>query len=168
MKDTALGEGLVTNIALSFACAIFATQLSPRAVYFIQTGGSASSNTYRRFIKDCASISKLLYQLIEHNRPFKWTDQCQESFIWIRRALVSAPVLAFPDCSRMFILDTDASSQEIGAVLSKEYDDGLEHVVAYASQALSKAERRYSVTCKELLAVVSFLHHFRSYYILGG
>ena len=43
MKDTALGEGLVTNIALR---RIFATQLSPRAVYFIQTGGSALSNTY--------------------------------------------------------------------------------------------------------------------------
>ena len=47
MKDTALGEGLVTNIALGFACAIFATRLSPRAVYFIQTGGSALSNTYK-------------------------------------------------------------------------------------------------------------------------
>ena len=41
MKDTALGEGLVTNIALGFA-----SGLSPRAVYFIQTGGSALSNTY--------------------------------------------------------------------------------------------------------------------------
>ena len=47
MKDTALGEGLVTNIAL--ASAIFATQLSPRTVYFIQTGGSALSNTERNF-----------------------------------------------------------------------------------------------------------------------
>ena len=44
MKYTALGEGLVTNTALSFASAIFATQLSPRAVYFIQTGDSALSN----------------------------------------------------------------------------------------------------------------------------
>ena len=43
MKDTALGEGLMTNIALGFA--IFATRLSPRAVYFIQTGSSALSNT---------------------------------------------------------------------------------------------------------------------------
>ena len=46
MKYTALGEGLVTNIALGFASTIFATRLSPRAVYFIQTGGSALSNTY--------------------------------------------------------------------------------------------------------------------------
>lgn len=123
-------------------------------------------NYYRRFVKDCASVSKPLYQLTEHNRPFKWTDQCRESFLTLRRALVTAPVLVFPDCSRVFILDTDASNQGIGAVLSQKLDDGLEHVVSYASRALSKAERRYSVTRKELLAVVTFLRHFRPY-LLG-
>ena len=45
-KYTALGESVMTNIALSFACAIVATRLSPWAVYFIQTGGSTLSNTY--------------------------------------------------------------------------------------------------------------------------
>ena len=123
-------------------------------------------NYYRQFIQDCGSIAKLLYQLTECNRPFKWTDQCKDAFVRLRRVLVSAPVLAFPDCSRMFILDTDASNQGIGTVLSQEHDDGFEHVVAYASRALSKAERKYSVTRKELLAVVSFLHYFRPY-LLG-
>ena len=54
MKDTALGKGLVTNIAHEYSTrlrAIFATRLSPRAVYFIQTGGSALSNTYSYLIK---------------------------------------------------------------------------------------------------------------------
>ena len=60
----------------------------------------------------------------------------------------------------MFILDMDASDQGIGAV---PQDDGLEHVMSYVSWALSKAERRYSVTRKELLAVVTFLRHFRPY-----
>ena len=45
MKYTALGEGLVTNIVLGFTCAIFATRLAPRAVYFMQTGSSVLSNT---------------------------------------------------------------------------------------------------------------------------
>ena len=81
---------------------------------------------------------------------------------------MSTLVLAFPVCLRMFILDTDASNQRIVAVLSLEHDNNLEHVMAYASQALSKAERKYwySVTNKELLAVVSFLHCFR-HYLLG-
>ena len=51
-------------------------------------------------------------------------------------------------------------------MLSQEHDDGFEHVVAYANQALSKAERKYSGSRKELLAVVSFLHYFRPY-LLG-
>ena len=60
----------------------------------------------------------------------------------------------------MFKLDSDANNQGIGVVLTQEHDDGLEHMVAYASQALSKVEGKHSVTCKELLAVVSFLHYF--------
>ena len=57
----------------------------------------------------------------------------------------------------MFILDTDASNQGIGAVISQMHDDGLEYVVAYGSRTLHKAECKYSVTHKELLAVVFFL-----------
>ena len=56
----------------------------------------------------------------------------------------------------MFILDTDASNQGIGAALTQEHDDGLEHMVANDSQAMSKVESKYSVTCTELLATVSF------------
>ena len=70
--------------------------------------------------------------------------------------LVAAPILAFPDFSKTFLLDTDACETGIGAVLSQEHD-GLERVVAYASRTLSKAERKYCVTRKELLAVVTFM-----------
>ena len=77
-------------------------------------------NYYRRFIKDCAQLSKLLYQLTKQTRSFKWTEQFQEAFEALQRALVSALVLGFPDCSKVFILDTDASNQGIGAVLSQK------------------------------------------------
>ena len=93
-------------------------------------------------VQDCTSIAKPLYQLTEHNKPFKWTDQCQDSFVILCRGLVSAPILAFPNFSQMFMLDTDASNQGIRGGLSQEHDNGLEHVVAYASQALSKTERK--------------------------
>ena len=69
-----------------------------------------------------------------------------QSLLALCRALVSAPISAFPDCSQVFILDTVASNQGIGAVLSQQDDGGQEHVVAYTSQALSKTERKHSVT----------------------
>ena len=68
--------------------------------------------------------------------------------------------------NKTFILDTDASDMGIGAVLSQCQKDGLEHVIAYGSRTLSRPEQRYCVTRRELLAVVSFVQHFRPY-LLG-
>ena len=84
----------------------------------------------------------------------------------LQHRLVSAPILAFPDYCSDFILDTDASDTGIGAVLSQTQPDGSERVIAYASRTLSKPERRYCVTTRELLAAVTFIHHFRQY-LLG-
>ena len=64
------------------------------------------------------------------------------------------------------MLDTDASDTGIGAILSQVQDDGGEAVIAYASRSLSRQEQRYCVPCRELLAVVEFIHHFR-HYLLG-
>ena len=125
------------------------------------------ANYYRRFVQDYARIAKPLHRLTEKNTTFKWTSECEGSFENLRQNLVSAPVLAFPDCSRPFILDTDARDSGIGAVLSQVQDDGTERVIAYASRTLSKAERRYCVTRRELLAAVVFIRQFRSY-LLGN
>lgn len=76
--------------------------------------------------------------------------------------MVSAPILALPDWSKPFLLDTDASDTGIGAVLSQRHDN-VEHAIAYASQVLTKAERNYCTTRKELLAVIVFLQHFQPY-----
>ena len=120
---------------------------------------------YRRFVTGFASVAAPLTRLLEKNCIFQWTPAAQHSFSILKHRLTSSPVLAFPDFQKEFILDTDASLTGIGAVLS-QIEDGKERVVAYASRTLSKAERRYDVTRRELLAVVSFIHHFR-YYLLG-
>ena len=125
------------------------------------------ANYYRRFIKNFATIAKPLHQLTERKSSFKWTDQCQEAFLELKQRLTSAPLLALPDWSKPFIVDTDASDTGIGAVLSQEHANGEEHVISYASRLLTKPERNYCVTRKELLAVVAFLHHFRQY-LLGA
>eukprot|EP00731_Ephydatia_muelleri_P014191 Em0007g1501a len=97
---------------------------------------------------------------------FHWNELCQSAFDELRRCLVSSPVLAYPNYSKCFVLDTDTSDVGIGAVLSQPSEDGSERVIAYASRSLSRQEQRYCVTRRELLAVVEFTHHFRPY-LLG-
>ena len=120
---------------------------------------------YRRFVKDFARIARPLHRLTECTASFLWTDDCQDAFNKLRQCLCSAPVLAYPDFSRQFILDTDASDVGIGAVLSQVDAEGHERVIAYGSCALSKAERRYCVTRRELLAVVVFSRQYRPYLV---
>eukprot|EP00731_Ephydatia_muelleri_P034416 Em0059g1a len=74
----------------------------------------------------------------------------------LRHLLSSPPILSYPDFTKPFILDTDASNDGIGGVLSQLDKDGGDHVVAYGSRLLIKPERNYCVTRKELLAVVTF------------
>ena len=93
---------------------------------------------YRRFVENFASVAKPLHRLTEKTAEFKWTNQCQEAFEEIRQRLVSAPVLSFPDFTKPFIVDTDASDIGIGAVLSQVQEKGTERDIAYASRVLSK------------------------------
>ena len=124
------------------------------------------ANYYRRFVENFAKIAKPLHRLTEKTAKYEWTSESQAAFEELRQRLASAPVLAFPDYSKHFVLDTDASDKGIGAVLSQIDDDGSERVIAYASNTLSKAERKYCVTHKELLAVTVFISHFLPY-LLG-
>ena len=93
---------------------------------------------------------------------FVWSDECQEAFQNLKAALTSPPILAYPSESDAFILDNDASSVGIGAVLS-QVQNGTERVIAYFSRVLNPAERNYCVTRRELLAVVCAVNHFHHY-----
>jgi len=118
---------------------------------------------YRRFVPGFASIAKPLYQLTENNlKSFEWTASCEEAFEQLKGLLTSAPVLAYPQRDALFILDTDASNHGIGAVLS-QLQDGVERPIAYCSRTLSKSERNYCTTRKELLAIVEFAKQQRHY-----
>ena len=121
---------------------------------------------YRRFIKDFAKIARCLHELTSKNKKWTWTQECDDAFCLLKSKLVSAPILGYPDVNGgAFILDTDASSDAIGAVLS-QIQDGNERVIAYGSRTLSTAERNYCVTRKEMLALVFFVKHFK-HYLLG-
>ena len=81
----------------------------------------------------------------------------------LRKALIEVPVLAYPNFTKSFRLETDACVKGLGAVLSQLQGDGKVHPVAYASRALSDPEKCYAVTKLETLAVVCALNHFHTY-----
>ena len=76
--------------------------------------------------------------------------------------MVTAPVLTPPRFDLEFIVDTDASGDGLGAVLLQRID-GREHIVAYANRVLSRVERRYCATRREMLALVWAARYFRPY-----
>ena len=109
-----------------------------------------------------AGIATPLHRLTEHGEEFLWTEECETAFERLKDILTSTPVLAYPNTTDMFVLDTDASGTCLGAVLS-QVQDGTEKVVAYYSKVLSRTERNYCVTRRELLAVVAAIRHFHHY-----
>ena len=79
---------------------------------------------------------------LEQNLPsFAWTQIHQESFDKLKLPLTSAPVLAYPDYGKPFLLETDASLKGLGAVLSQEDNNGNMHVISYASRTLKPYEK---------------------------
>ena len=108
-------------------------------------------------------MAQPLHKLTERSMPFVWADECQNAFDELRRCLISTPILAYSDFRNQFILDTDTSNTRIGAVFSQVNCDVYEQVIAYGSRLLTKSERQYCITHRELLAVVTFTHQYRAY-----
>jgi hypothetical protein len=115
---------------------------------------------YRRFIKDFSKIAKPMAKLLEKNKTFEWTKECQASFEELKKQLTSSPVLVLPDLTKKFDIYCDASRQGLGCVLMQEG-----HVVCYASHQLRKHEENYPTHDLELAAVVHALMIWRHYLI---
>jgi transposase InsO family protein len=119
---------------------------------------------YRKFIHNYAQIAKPIQDLVvADSSKFKWSQEAEDSFKLLKNKLTTAPVLAFADFSKQFILSTDASNYQLGATLEQMGDDGVPHVIAYASRKLAPAETRYSAVERELLGVRFGVNHFKHY-----
>ncbi|KAD3067067.1 hypothetical protein E3N88_34947 [Mikania micrantha] len=115
---------------------------------------------YRRSIKNFASIAGPLTDLLKCD-AFKWTSQTATAFQNLQHLLSSTPVLHFPDFSKSFTIETDASDTGIGAVLSQ---DG--HPVAYYSQKSGPRMQHASAYQREMYAITQALSKWRQY-LLG-
>ncbi|KAL3698607.1 hypothetical protein R1sor_012683 [Riccia sorocarpa] len=124
---------------------------------------------YRRFIISFSNKSYALTVYLKKDVDFDQILQdpsAKHAFEELKKALVTALVLAKPDWSKMFIVYTDASNIALGCTLSQLDDKAHDHPIAYASRQMVQAERDYSVTEREGLAVIFALKKFR-HYLLG-
>ena len=119
-----------------------------------------------KFVKDYAELTGPLYDLeaelltpealIVQSGPLRnWFERHERSFKTIKAALASAPVLAFPDMSRPFIIISDCNKRQAGGVLLQLDKDGQERVIAYWSKRLNKTQQRWGITSKEGYAAVA-------------
>ena len=120
------------------------------------------ANYYRRFIKGFAHTASPVNALTRKGVSFLWTKDCANAFDKLKRALVFVPVLAYPDFKEPFLLFVDASSTGIGFTLA-QIQQGKEVVIAYNGRGLNQAEKNYSITEKEPLALIEGVRKFQPY-----
>ena len=92
-----------------------------------------------------AHIANPLHALTKKGVPFEWTKECQVAFERLKELLTTAPILAYPHFGpgEEFVLETDASLERLGTILSQMQEDGCVHPIAYASRSLQPHERNY-------------------------
>ena len=91
-------------------------------------------------------------------------EEALKAFETLKQACMNSPVLAFTNYSKEFLLETDASKEGLGAVLSQKQEDGWFRLVAYGSRALTMHEKNYHSTKLEFLALKwAVTEHFKEY-----
>nr|GEU73861.1 DNA-directed DNA polymerase [Tanacetum cinerariifolium] len=121
---------------------------------------------YQRFIKDFSKISRPMTHLLEKNTPFIFSEDCIKAFQMLRKKLTKALILIPLNWDLPFELMCDASDFAIGAVLGQRHEEHFKPI-HYASKTMTDAESNYTMTEKEMLAVLYAFKKFQSYLIIN-
>lgn len=115
---------------------------------------------YPKFIRNYASITTPLTTLLCKD-AFEWTEDSQAAFDQLKMAMTCAPVLALPNFSEPFVVETDASRTTMGAVLMQKG-----HPIAFFSKVFGPRLTHASTYIRELYAIVVVVRKWRLY-LLG-
>ena len=85
-------------------------------------------------------------KLLKKDVSFYWNDGCKKSLDILKEKMVTVPILVFPDCKKEFHVHVDTSCIALGAILTQDGREDLDHPITFASCRLSKEEKNYSTT----------------------
>ncbi len=121
------------------------------------------ANFYRRFIRGFSMVAEPLTALVRKGTScLPWNEEATKAFSRLKQAFTSAPILHHPDPELPFVVEVDASSTGLGAVLSQRQGSPPKlYPCAYYSKKLSSAERNYDVGDRELLAMKAAFEEWR-------
>ena len=114
-------------------------------------------NYYRDMWRGRSHYLAPLAALTSKKQKWKWTPECQKAFDDVKQAISRDVMLAYPDFTKPFVIHTDASHYQLGAVISQ---DGKP--IAFYSRKLNSAQTRYTTTERELLSIVETLKEFKN------
>uniref|UniRef100_A0A914HNG7 RNA-directed DNA polymerase n=1 Tax=Globodera rostochiensis TaxID=31243 RepID=A0A914HNG7_GLORO len=117
-------------------------------------------NHYQQYVKNMRFIRKPLDDLLKRDNEWKWSEECQRTFLKLKEILTSELLLTHYDPKLELIVAADASEYGIGAVISHKFPNGSIKAVAHASKSLSPAEKNYSQIEKEGLALIFAVKKF--------
>ena len=118
---------------------------------------------YRASVPNFSAIAAPLTDLTKKGSPDRlvWTEIHDQAFQAQKGHVCTHPVLCLPDVNKPFILQTDASTDGIGAILVQEINR-VKHPVAFASKRLFPRERNFSTIEREALAIVWGSRNFKT------
>ena len=126
---------------------------------------------YRKFIPRFADIARPMTNLTKQDVPFEWTIQCQASFEMLKDALITSPILKYPDPNKPYTLFTDASKHAWACVLTQEYEHEknnkiykINHPITFASGLFKGSQLNWAALTKEAFAIYSSIKKL-SYYL---
>ncbi|GJR21472.1 reverse transcriptase domain-containing protein [Tanacetum coccineum] len=121
---------------------------------------------YRRFIKDFSHVACLMTKLLVKDASFNFSEECIQAFNKLKHELTHVLIMIKPDWSLPFEVICDVSDYAVGAVLGQRIDKHFKPI-HYASKTMNEAQENYTMTEKELLAVVFAFDKFRQYLVLS-
>ena len=121
---------------------------------------------YRKFIKNFAKIAKPLTLLTCQQVKFEWTPTHHEAFLKLKKSIIQAPILWYPNPNKRYIVYTNASDDACRAQLSQEHD-GREFPIAFFWHTFSETQRQWSTTEQEAYGVNYAITKW-NYYLPGA